>query len=277
MPDPKHPVNHGMVEEKDRVARTVEEITTRVTTCDEMRTTMYAAISSRVITLHAELKIRNIFMKRQEIRKILLRCPMVTSLVRDIPPQAPRIPLQRVVRRLSYNSLSSQERLDRSKVNCHVVERSLVHTATTVPERDTVPQASRSTPVRGIHPVSTHAQSLPSKISEWSGSSAVAAESQVGEGALVAALADEGLFVVPRKGAVPRQEVCRIVDRLRLVDVDDDEVVVPRLGPWGEAWVVEGWLEAQCGVDVGHALLSRQACPFLSPGCRLEGTTSGWC
>lgn len=97
----------------------------------------------------------------------------------------------------------------------------------------------------------------------------------VGQGALVAALTDEGLLVVPREEAVPRQEVCRIVDCLRLVDVDGDEVVVPRLGPCGEAWVCEGGLghEAECGVDVGHPLLSRESCPVGKQVSQYNSTT----
>lgn len=207
-----------------------------------VRTTVYAIISSGGITLHGELEARNVIMERQEIREILLRRPSRTGPIRDIAPQAPRIPLERIIRRHGDDAFHSQQRLDGPEIHRHIPERALVNAATSVPGRDAVPRAAGGAAVRRVHAVAAHAPVAPV---EDLGVQRVVRRRRpvpVGEGALVAALADEGLLVVPREGAVPRQEICRIVDRLRLVDVDGDEVVVPRFGPRGESWVGEGGL-----------------------------------
>lgn len=59
--------------------------------------------------------------------------------------------------------------------------------------------------------------------------------------ALVAALIAQGLLVAVHEPAVPGHEVARVVDRERLVDVGDDEVIEAGLcasgeGAWGLCW-----------------------------------------
>lgn len=86
----------------------------------------------------------------------------------------------------------------------------------------------------------------------------------VREAALVPALGAQALLVRPDEPPVPAEEVGAEVDRVRLVDVRDDPVVVARLcaGREGRGGLGLLGLEAEDGVCVGDALIGCQVVPM---------------
>lgn len=95
-------------------------------------------------------------------------------------------------------------------------------------------------------------------------------------GAGVAALVAQGALVREDEVAVPREEVGRVVDRVRLLDVHGDEVVeaAARAGDLARRRLGRRGLQALDGGDVRLALRHRQVGPLPADGRRLKGAAA---